>query len=458
MIKIPRLQRDRNGTYYLRVVVPKSLQATLKQVEFRKSLGTKDFQQAKLLALHFNMQIETSRMTKPKITDFVLSPSDLNKYRINIKDGIIEATDAEDHARAMEAIEKIGMFKEAVTVAAGKLETKSQLLSDVVEKYLLEKKFDNKDSTLYEKNNCYSDFIEFSKKPKIGAVTTETAIAYKQYMLTNNTSAKRINAKVSFLKDLFEFAINNKYYFQANPFEKIRIAAKSRLAQNEIHWVAYIDDELKKIFSPKNYGFMRRKPDYFFGPLISLFTGMRIEEICAMRVELIKEEDGIHYFDIPADIAKSQKSIRKVPISDLIIKTGFLDYVADVKKHGKTHVFFYLPPDGKNGFSKNLSRRYGQYLDTSEINIVSPEKVFHSFRSTFINYLTDINTNPALVMSIVGHIEQNLVNVKLNSVHFTTYQVEKSLMTLKNVVDLVKFDFLDFSQFKYHRSMFNVWK
>lgn len=80
MIKIPRLQRDRHGTYYLRVVVPKSLQAALKQVEFRKSLGTKDFQQAKLLALHFNMQIETSRMSKPKITDFVLTPSDLNKY------------------------------------------------------------------------------------------------------------------------------------------------------------------------------------------------------------------------------------------------------------------------------------------------------------------------------------------------------------------------------------------
>lgn len=458
MIKIPRLQRDRHGTYYLRVVVPKSLQAALKQVEFRKSLGTKDFQQAKLLALHFNMQIETSRMSKPKITDFVLRPSDLDKYRINLKEGIIEATDAEDHARAMDAIEKVGLFKEAVTVAAGKLETQSLLLSEVVKQYLLEKKFDNKSSTLYEKENCYNEFNELFHKPKIGAVTDETAITYKQRMLSGGTSARRINAKISFLKDLFEFAINNKYYFKTNPFEKIRISAKSKLALNEYHWVAYVDEELKKIFAPKNYGFMRRKPDYFFGPLIGLFTGMRIEEICAMRIDLIKEQNGVHYFDIPAEIAKTPKSIRKVPISDQIIATGFLDYVADVKKHGKTHLFFYLPPDGKNGFSKNLSRRYGQYLDTSEINIISPEKVFHSFRSTFINYLTDINTNPALVMSLVGHIEQNLVNVKLNSVHFTTYQVEKSLATLKNVVDLVNFDFLDFSQFKYHRSMFNVWK
>ncbi|WP_321870867.1 site-specific integrase [Paraburkholderia tropica] len=463
MIKIPRLQRDRHGTYYLRVVVPKSLQAALKQVEFRKSLGTKDFQQAKLLALHFNMQIETSRMSKPKITDFDLGHNGgdgLDRYRITMGNGgvSIEANDAEDHARAMDAIERVGMFREAVTVVAGKLETKSPLLSEVIKQYLLEKKFDNKSSTLYEKENCYNEFIELFDKPKIGAVTDETAITYKQRMLSNGTSAKRINSKISFLKDLFEFAINNKHYFQSNPFENIRIAAKSQLAQNEHHWVAYVDEELKKIFAPKNYGFMRRKPDYFFGPLIALFTGMRIEEICAMRVDLIKEQDGIHYFDIPADVAKTPKSIRKVPISDAIIASGFLDYVSDVRKHGKTHVFFYLPPDGKNGFSKNLSRRFGQYLDTSDINIVSPEKVFHSFRSTFINFLTDINTNPALVMSLVGHIEQNLVNVKLNSVHFTTYQVEKSLTTLKDITDLVKFNFLDFSQFKYHRSMFNIWK
>ncbi|WP_116139537.1 site-specific integrase [Trinickia diaoshuihuensis] len=458
MIKIPRLQRDRHGTYYLRVVVPKSLQAALKQVEFRKSLGTKDFQQAKLLALHFNMQIETSRMSKPKITDFVLRPSDLDKYRINLKEGIIEASDAEDHARAMDAIEKVGMFKEAVTIAAGKLETQSLLLSEVVKQYLLEKKFDNKNSTLYEKENCYNEFIELFDKPKIGAVTDETTITYKQRMLSSGTSAKQVNSKISFLKDLFEFSINNKHYFQPNPFSNIRITARSKLAQNGHHWVAYVDDELKKIFSPKNYGFMRRKTDNFFGPLIALFTGMRIEEICAMRVDLIKEQDSVHYFDIPADVAKTVKSIRKVPISDKIIETGFLEYVSDIKKHGKSHVFFYLPPAGKNGFSKNLSRRYGQYLDTSEINIVSPEKVFHSFRSTFINYLTDININPALLMSLVGHIEQNLVNVKLNSVHFITYQVEKSLTTLKNVVEFVEFDFLDFSQFKYHRSMFNIWK
>ncbi|MCA8100989.1 hypothetical protein [Burkholderia contaminans] len=140
----------------------------------------KSFQQAKWLALHFNMQIETSRMSKPKITDFVLRPSDLDKNHINLKEGIIEATHAEDHTRATDAIEKVGMFKEAVIVAAGKFETQSLLLPEVVKQYLLEKKSGNKSRTLYEKENCYNEFIELFDKPKVGAVTDETAIIYKQ--------------------------------------------------------------------------------------------------------------------------------------------------------------------------------------------------------------------------------------------------------------------------------------
>ncbi|MDW9228984.1 hypothetical protein C7S15_3584 [Burkholderia cepacia] len=58
-------------------------------------------------------------MSKPKITDFALTSRDLHKYRINLKEGIIDAIDADDHTRMMDAIERVGMFKEAMTVRPG---------------------------------------------------------------------------------------------------------------------------------------------------------------------------------------------------------------------------------------------------------------------------------------------------------------------------------------------------
>ncbi|WP_176050253.1 DUF6538 domain-containing protein [Burkholderia sp. BCC1644] len=91
IIEIHHLRRDRHGTWHLRVVIPKSLHAALKQEEFRQSLDTKDFQQERLPAPHFNMRIDASWVSKPKITDSVLTPGDLNKYRIHLQEGIIDA-------------------------------------------------------------------------------------------------------------------------------------------------------------------------------------------------------------------------------------------------------------------------------------------------------------------------------------------------------------------------------
>lgn len=69
-----------------------------------------------------------------------------------------------------------------------------------------------------------------------------------------------------------------------------------------------------------------------------------------------------------------------------MIAAGFLDYVDSVKKAGKTQLFPHLKPS-KNGYSKNCSRRFGQYLD--KLNIKHERKVFQSLRVTFINRLTN---------------------------------------------------------------------
>ncbi|MFP3890932.1 hypothetical protein [uncultured Ralstonia sp.] len=53
MHKIPRLLRSRHGVYYLRL--------THGKLDSRRSLGTKDFQRAKLSALLLNLHVEMSK-------------------------------------------------------------------------------------------------------------------------------------------------------------------------------------------------------------------------------------------------------------------------------------------------------------------------------------------------------------------------------------------------------------
>lgn len=453
--KVPRLVRNRQGTYYIRFKLPKALQALIGQVEFRKSLGTKSYSIAKVLALYYNTLYEICKMDKPKVTDFLISLQNNNsKYEIRPDGTVITNGTNEDHSMAMEALEKIhniGQFKQSFEPVVSKLETQSKLFVEVFKLYLQEKKLTNKQSTLGEKQYAFSEFNKLFSSPRIGKIGFEEALTYKNRLLGENLSGNRINTKLSYFVDFFNWSINNKYYFQQNPFNGLRIADAKK---NVEHYEAFIDDELKLIFNQKHYDYMALSPDYYFGPLISLFTGARIEEICSLPVSNIKQESGIYYFDIVKAVAKNENSIRKIPIPQIILDMGFLEYVAQVKALNEEYVFFYLK-DGKNGFSKNLSRRFGYYLDRKYINLISATKVFHSFRGTFITYLTDLNINPALVMSIVGHIEQELINVNLNSDHFKTYQGEKSLARLKEIVDLVKFDFIKPSMFMYHSKLFD---
>jgi integrase len=57
---------------------------------------------------------------------------------------------------------------------------------------------------------------------------------------------------------------------------------------------------------------------------IVAYSGMRLNEICGLRVSDLKQEDGIRYFDVSK--AKTEAGDRKVPIHSTILGLGLLDY------------------------------------------------------------------------------------------------------------------------------------
>jgi hypothetical protein len=73
----------------------------------------------------------------------------------------------------------------------------------------------------------------------------------------------------------------------------------------------------------------------------------------------------------------------------------------------------------------------------------SDRKVFHSFRSTFINRMTYSNIHPAILMGIVGHYEQSKID--FSGAHFTNYQKKKPVEVLKSSIDRLSYELkLDF--------------
>src|SRR5690606_20223968 len=73
-------------------------------------------------------------------------------------------------------------------------------------------------------------------------------------------------------------------------------------------------------------------------PLLGLYTGARLEELCQLQKSDIRQTDGLHYIDIHEDNdeenqTKSSSSNRRVPLHSHLIELGFLEFVAS--KSGK---------------------------------------------------------------------------------------------------------------------------
>ncbi|OZB68971.1 site-specific integrase, partial [Thiomonas sp. 13-64-67] len=208
---------------------------------------------------------------------------------------------------------------------------------------------------------------------------------------------------------------------------------KAKLKEKVKSYKEFTDEELRQIFDKKSYQEFMNKSNYFWLPILALFTGARIEELASLKTTQIKIEDGIFYIEL--EKAKNFNSIRKIPIHKKLIELGFIKYFEKVRNGEQ---LFPELKSGKNGFSKNCSRRFGLYLD--KILIRNEQKVFHSFRSTFINRMTLLNIHPSIIMAIVGHFEQSKLD--FSSAHFKTYQQEKPIKILKENIDRLEFSFL----------------
>lgn len=169
----------------------------------------------------------------------------------------------------------------------------------------------------------------------------------------------------------------------------------------------FTPDELKTIFNPSNYP---RKNNIYYSyrfwiPLISLFTGMRLNEICQLYVDSdIQYEHRVWFFNITNERAdqnlKNKPSKRKVPIHPKLIELGFIDFVKEVRKAKKDRLFYQLTYSKKTRYTHAMGAWFGRYL--TKLNIIGRNKVFHSFRHTVKPYLRDAGIAQEYQNKIMG--------------------------------------------------------
>lgn len=214
---------------------------------------------------------------------------------------------------------------------------------------------------------------------------------------------KTLNKYLQTYGALFDWAMRNGYV-EKNHFKSLAVRQRAKRDKDRDPFtrdqVGLLLDALTAAGSQ-----LVKKPHQRWGPLIGLFTGMRLGEVCQLRLRDIREEDGILYFDVNEDDGKSVKSAagrRKVPVHEKLLEFGLLDYTRSLGSDGNSRLFPALTYSANNGWGRNLGRWFNERF-LPELGLKTDRLVFHSLRHTVVTGLVQANVPMSQVRELVGH-------------------------------------------------------
>lgn len=212
-------------------------------------------------------------------------------------------------------------------------------------------------------------------------------------------STHTINKYLSRLSNLFNYGVSHGF-ISANPANGLKVKLNSRPDEER---QAYSNEDLQKLFNSPEFTNRSFKHSYqYWVPLIGLYTGCRLEEICQLHLGDIRKDGEVWIFDINEKLEKSLKNLsstRVIPVHPKLIELGLLQHVDTLRQQGENRLFPELQKH-RDGYSHQVSRWYRRFKQKFEFDST---KNFHSFRHTFITHLKHKQIDPFMIHELDGH-------------------------------------------------------
>jgi integrase len=232
-------------------------------------------------------------------------------------------------------------------------------------------------------------------------------------------STKTVNNILGYVSSFMEWSVINdlveKNFFKGM---KLKINVSQRDERDR-----FTENELKKIFQKHNYieftEVENHKYSNYWSPLISVFSGLRLNEICSLYLDNISQVkcngrgkrwcfNILEESERPDKHLKTKSSRRIVPIHDTLIDLGFIEFVELLKKrHTNRHRLFQELKYGEGSYIRNVSYFFNKkYLPL--LGLKTDKKNFHSIRHTVVDHLKQKLVDISFINELVGHHHGNI--------------------------------------------------
>lgn len=151
---------------------------------------------------------------------------------------------------------------------------------------------------------------------------------------------------------------------------------------------------------------MRNTP-WFWLPILSLYSGARLNELCQLHVDDVKLDHEVPHLvltDEREDQNIKSGSNRRSPLHAQPLAIGFVDFVEERRKHGSGLLFARLKQNKFGSYSDRMSKDFANYI--RKVDVWEDKTSFHSFRHNFEDACRQSGVAPHLMDALQGHSER----------------------------------------------------
>lgn len=269
----------------------------------------------------------------------------------------------------------------------------------------------------------YKSIVSKHIKPKLGNIALGNidnniiTQFIKEKIEQDNLKMSTIKEIIIILKQILSFCdLNIKVVFPKVPKSKITILSKDEVSILEKYILSNINE-------------------CSIGILLSLYAGLRIGEVCALKWEninlsketisiektvarVLNEDDSVSKTKLILLDSKTTNSIREIPLNKYFIKL-----LADFKKD-KTDDLFVLTSTNKFMDPRNYYNKYRKILKKCKMS----NHKYHSLRHTFATNCIELGLDPKSLSEILGHSD---IKITLSLYVHPSMDLKKSFMNEK---------------------------
>ena len=263
----------------------------------------------------------------------------------------------------------------------------------------------------------------FQKNPQIRCWTIKE-ILEKPWQKT--LSLSRVNRILNGIISFFTWSVKHQI-IKESPCLGIRFS-KGRVQKSEKPRNPFLPEELRVLLAQPEFvdpGEVARHPERMWVPLIALHSGMRLNEVCQLYADDLRQIDGVMVFDVrvgrPDQSLKTESSTRQVPVHPDLLRVGFENYLAKVKSEGHERLFPMFRK-GIDGYGHSVRNWFMKLMKRIVIS-----RCFHELRHSFAFYLKQAGVDESNISELLGH---SRMSVTSRYTHQMTNQRKLEILSL----------------------------